>query len=201
MAGALPLLAVPFPLCLNSRPRFPQAVGREQAVERGPGAWGTNQVLGGQERVQRKGSKKDRGGEGKGEEDEVEREGHSRALALGHGASISKAWVRVTPATRRRNERVGCVCVFCLKSFYFGILVLPGKFCHGLCRAPDPPFCACAPLPAPPPRAMPEPEPDKLVLDQGSQGRRPSVSVITIQLGAARFLVREAAPEHLGTVC
>ena len=88
-------------------------------MERGPGTWGTNRVLGGQERVQKRRSKKDRGGEGKGEEDEVEREGHRQSPGLGPGASISKAWVRVTPAARRRNERVGCVCVFCLKTFFF----------------------------------------------------------------------------------
>ena len=55
------------------------------------------------------------------------------ALALGPGATVAKAWVRMTLAAKKRDGHLGgggvCVCVFCLKMFFclcFCVLVLPG---------------------------------------------------------------------------
>ena len=78
---------------------------------------------------------------------------------------------------------------------------LPGKCCHGSRCAPDLPFCPYAPLLAAPTWGQAGIRPDKLVLDQRSQARRCSVSVTIIQLGAAKFLVQEDAPECPGPVC
>ena len=78
---------------------------------------------------------------------------------------------------------------------------LPGKCCYGSRCAPDPPSCLYAPLLAAPTWGQAGIRPDKLVLDQRSQARRCSVSVTIIQLGAAKFLVQEDAPECPGPVC
>ena len=43
------------------------------------------------------------------------------ALALGPGATVAKAWVRMSLAAKKRDKHLGvcvCVCVFCLKVFF-----------------------------------------------------------------------------------
>ena len=42
-----------------------------------------------------------------------------RALALGPGATVAKAWVRMTLAAKKRDGHLGCVCVCILSKNVF----------------------------------------------------------------------------------